>query len=70
MDTKGIAKRIKEIRLEHGLSQQEFGKMLAVSQDTVSLWETGRSAPTVECLVALATQFDVSVEYVLCLKDY
>ena len=38
-----IGKRIKEIRIENKLTQQEFGEKLSVSQDTVSLWETGKS---------------------------
>ena len=37
MKSTGIGKKIKEIRLENGLSQSKFGEMLHVSQDTVSL---------------------------------
>ena len=48
MDMIRIGKRIKEIRLESGLSQQKFGEILSVSQDTVSLWEKGKSVPTTE----------------------
>ena len=40
---KEIAKRIKEIRVENKLSQKQFGEALSVSQDTVSLWENGKS---------------------------
>ena len=70
MDMINIGKRIKEIRAESGLSQERFGNCLSVSQDTVSLWEKGKSAPTAEYLIAMAKQFDVSVDYILCLKDY
>jgi len=70
MDMIGIGKRIKEIRVEHGLSQQRFGELLSVSQDTVSLWEKGKSVPTTEFLVAISQQFDVSTDYILCLKEY
>ena len=70
MDMMGIGKRIKEIRVEHGLSQQKFGELLSVSQDTVSLWEKGKSVPTTEFLVAISQQFDVSTDYILCLKEY
>ena len=65
-----IGKRIKEIRIEKNLSQQKFGALLSVSQDTVSLWENGKSVPTAEFLIAIAKQFDVSVDYILCLKNY
>lgn len=70
MDMESIGKRIKEIRLEHGLSQEKFGELLSVSQDTISLWEKGKSVPTAEFLIAIAQQFDVSVDYILCLKNY
>ena len=70
MNTTKIANRIKELRLESGLSQADLGKLLSVSQDTISLWEKGKSVPTAEYLIAIAKQFDVSVDYILCLKDY
>ena len=70
MDMEQIGKRIKEIRIENGLSQEKFGALLSVSQDTISLWEKGKSVPTAEFLIAIAQQFDVSVDYILCLRNY
>ena len=70
MDMISIGKRIKEIRIEHGLSQQKLGELLSVSQDTISLWEKGKSVPTTEFLIAIAKKFDISADYILCLKDY
>ena len=70
MDMISIGKRVKEIRMEHSLSQQKFGELLSVSQDTVSLWEKGKSVPTAEFLIAMAKKFEVSVDYILCLRDY
>lgn len=65
-----IGKRIKEIRIENKLTQQEFGEKLSVSQDTVSLWETGKSLPTAEFLILMNKIFGVSVDYILCLSDF
>ena len=70
MDMINIGKRIKEIRTDNGLSQEKFGQSLSVSQDTISLWEKGKSVPTTEFLIAIARQFNVSVDYILCLKEY
>ena len=67
---KNIGKRIKVIRTENKLNQQQFGEKLNVSQDTVSLWETGKSLPTAEVLILLSKTFHISVDYVLCLTDY
>ena len=65
-----IGKRLKELRIENKLSQKEFGEILAVSQDTVSLWENGKSLPTAEYLIAISKHFNVSVDFLLCLTDF
>ncbi len=65
-----IAERIKEVRTEHKLSQSAFGELLEVSQDTVSLWENGKSLPTLEYLIAMCKRFSVSADYMLGLTDY
>lgn len=70
MDVSIIATRIKEIRLEHHLNQSLFGEKLAVSQDTVSLWENGKSVPTTEYVILIATTFGVSADYLLGLTEY
>ena len=65
-----IAKRIKEIRTENNLSQAQFGKLLSVSQDTVSLWEKGKSIPATEHIITICKLFDISADYILAIKDY
>lgn len=70
MNTEIIANRIKEIRTTSGLSQSLFGNILSVSQDTVSLWEKGKSVPTTELLIIIAHKFQVSTDYILGLTDY
>lgn len=69
METK-IAERVREIRLEKKLTQIEFGKLLAVSQDTVSLWENGKSLPTADYIILICHKFGVSADYLLGLKDF
>ena len=64
-----VADRLKEIRAELKLSQEKFGKILSVSQDTVSLWETGKSLPSVETVIDLCEKFSISADYVLGLED-
>ncbi len=72
MDTKiqlSIAKKIKEIRQENNLNQSDFGKKLYVSQDTISLWETGKTLPNAEQIYSICSLFSVSADYLLCLSD-
>lgn len=62
--------RLKEIRTEQNLTQSQFGKLLNVSQDTVSLWEKGKSAPNAEQIIRIAELFQLSCDYILGLKEY
>jgi len=70
MEVKIIAERLREIRIENKLSQTQFGEILNLSQDTVSLWEKGKSLPTAEYLIMISQKFGVSVDYILGLKEY
>ncbi len=37
--------RIREFRQSVGMTQQQFGEILAVPQSTVARWETGKISP-------------------------
>lgn len=69
MKTASIGEKVKEIRLENGLSQSKFGEMLHVSQDTVSLWEKGKALPNTEYVILICKTFDISADYLLGLKE-
>lgn len=47
------------------ISQEELGKMLFVSRQTISMWEKGQTVPTIDNLVRLAEIFSVSVDELL-----
>ena len=64
-----IAERIREIRIDRGLSQEKFGQIIATSQDTVSLWEKGKSLPAAEFIIAICKNFEVSADYLLGITD-
>ncbi len=65
-----IAKRIRELRLERKLSQNQMADLLSVSQDTISFWENGKSLPSAEYLIEISKNFNVSTDYILGLTDY
>lgn len=67
---KKIGNKIAELRRENNLSQKSFGEKLGVSQDTVSLWEKGKSLPATEYVIEIAQLFQLSTDELLCLKDY
>jgi transcriptional regulator with XRE-family HTH domain len=58
-----MEKRIRQARLEAGLSQAELSRRMYVTQPTVSDWESGRKAPHVKNLVRLALLLGVNFEW-------
>jgi len=46
----GICKKIKEIRLNSFLNQEEFANKLGVSFATVNRWETGKTLPNIKAM--------------------
>ena len=69
MKSTGIGNKIKELRLENGLSQAKFGEILLVSQDTISLWEKGKALPNTEYVISICKTFDISADYLLGIKE-
>lgn len=57
--------KIQFYRKRLGLSQEELGQKLLVSRQTVSLWENGQTAPTIDNLIRLKEIFGVSVDELL-----
>ena len=64
-----IGDRIRDLRKEKKLSQSELANVLFTSQDTISLWELGKSLPGANDIIKLAKFFNVSSDYLLGLVD-
>ena len=65
MDLNLLGSRIKELRLQKGLTQSEFASILSVSFQAVSSWERGVAPPDVENLINIAKYFGVLVDTLL-----
>ena len=50
----------KILRTEKGLRQEDIAKLLNVSRQAYSYWETGERNPDVEVLIALADYYNVT----------
>ncbi|AJE12370.1 XRE family transcriptional regulator [Clostridium botulinum] len=57
--------RLRELREEKQLTQEELGKLLNVSRQAVSSYEKGENEPTIDALVKIANIFNVSLDYLL-----
>ena len=64
-----FSKRIKELRKERKLKQQELADEFSIKLRTYQGYEYGESYPEVAKLIAIADFFDVSVDYLLGRSD-
>ncbi len=62
LDIKMLGTRIKELRKQHRLTQNEFANMLNVSFQAVSNWERGIAPPDLENLCRIALYFNILVD--------
>ena len=60
-----LGKRIKELRREKGLLQDDLAKEIGVSKGTVSVWERGGRKPEYDTLQLLCEYFQVNLGYLL-----
>ena len=60
-----FADRLKELRIEKGLSQRAFGEIFNVCNQTVSFWENGSREPDLDTLLQIAHYFEVTLEELL-----
>lgn len=61
--------KLRELRLEQGISQRRLGEMLGFSNQAVSTWECGMREPDCDSLIELAKFFNVSVDFLLGLSE-
>ncbi|WP_239748361.1 helix-turn-helix transcriptional regulator [Mammaliicoccus sp. A-M2] len=66
-----IGKRIKNIRLQHGLSMSEFGESIDnVKSGVVSNWENGKQIPNKLRLKKIAKLGNITVDELLDITNY
>ena len=62
--------RLKELRKEKGISQEQLARNLGINQTAVSQWETGRTLPSADLIYKMAEYFNVSTDYLLGRTPY
>ena len=61
--------RIEEIRISKGIKQDELGKILGVSRQTISSLENGRYNPSIMLAYKIAKLFDMTIEEVFIFEE-
>lgn len=57
-----IGERIKELRIEKGLSQMQLSKAVGVSQKAIDYWERSVNEPKSSYIILLVKVFDISYD--------
>lgn len=65
-----LGKRLKELREDRGLTQKALAKLLNVHAVTYLHYEKDQREPPLALLAEMAKFFDVSVDFLLGLKDF
>ena len=61
--------RLRELRHEKGITQNELGEVLGTGWTHVSMLETGKSSPLLSELVVLYKFFGVTIAYLIGESD-
>jgi transcriptional regulator with XRE-family HTH domain len=64
-----VSERITRVMDELGVSAQDLSYEIRVPVRQVYAWRGGTHLPSVPYLIALASSFGVSTDYLLCLTD-
>lgn len=65
----GLPSRLKSLRLEKKLTQEQLGKKINVTKVSISGYEKGTRTPDLDTLQRIADFFDTSVDYLLGRTD-
>ena len=65
-----LGKRLKELREEAGLTQQNVADSLGIHSVTYLHYEKSQREPPLLLLAKMARLFEVSVDYLLGISDY
>ncbi|GHU60022.1 transcriptional regulator [Clostridia bacterium] len=64
-----IVGRLKTLRKNKGITQEELAKAIGVLRHSYVYYEKGTRSPTCDILVKICKQLDVSADYLLGLSD-
>ena len=65
MNLVAIGTFLSELRKEQGLTQEQLGEKVGVTNKTISRWETGTYLPPADALLIMSDLFSVSINEIL-----
>lgn len=65
-----IGERIKSTRTSKEWTQEQLAQKIGATKHVISNWERGKANPDPKQIIALATAFEVSADYLLGLSNF
>lgn len=65
MDLINFGNKLKQLRLQNHMTQQQLASLMGVTKSVVSYYELQERIPSPEMLIKLSTIFHVSTDYLL-----
>lgn len=63
-----IGAKVKALRIQNDITQEELAKKIGVTSGTIGMIETDNRKPSLDVLKKIATVFNVSTDYLLDIK--
>jgi len=64
-----IGERLKQLRKERGIKQEDLAKIIGVTKSSVSMYETNKTTPSYSALAEIVRHFNVSADYLIGVVD-
>ena len=64
-----LGEKIKKLRTEKNLTQEDFADKLYVTRTAVSKWETNNGYPSIDILKSIANLFNITIDELLSDED-
>ena len=64
-----VAERIRALRVEKGVGQNQLAEDIQVSNASISYWENAKQEPSAQAIYKLARYFDVTADYLLGIEN-
>lgn len=65
MENKEFKDRIKKLRIDKKMTQQELGNIFGLTSTGISYWESGKAIPNMEMMTKISNFFDVTIDYLM-----
>ena len=69
LDSRKVAEKLRQLRIENGLTQDNVAESVFVTRQAVSSWEKGDSLPSITSCILLLDLYNTSLEEMLCLNN-